>query len=274
MSGIRYEEYGVSNDGIPFVLYDGLHRTPLTCSSAANWHDHIEVQLCHSGEGFVLIDGERRPFLPDDIVLVNSGAIHYTGTEHELLYSSLLIDPVFCRCAGFEPTALFFEPCFRDSVCFSLCRDLIELYHNESAPHRCAGLQILILQLLIHLTDLHTVPAPEVKGVPAHDTVKRAIRYIRENYHQKITLDSLAAVVYTDKYNLTRIFRRLTQLTVVDYINQYRCRMAMSMIADGKSISEAAAACGFHNMSFFTKTFRRHIGCLPSDCKRRGARGM
>ncbi|MBE6657532.1 MAG: AraC family transcriptional regulator [Ruminococcaceae bacterium] len=269
MSGIRYEEYGASNDGIPFVLYDDLHRTPLTCSSAANWHDHIELQFCLAGEGTVLIDGDRHPFLPDDIVLVNSGAIHYTGTEEYLLYTSLLFDPTFCRRAGFEPTALFFAPRFRDPDCLALCRELVLLYNTENAPYRCAGLQILTLRLLILLADTHTLPPPKIKGVPAHDTVKRAIGYIREHYPQKITLDSLAAVVYTDKYSLTRIFRQLTQRTVVDYINQYRCRTAMAMIADGSSVTAAAEACGFHNMSFFTKTFRRHIGCLPSDCKQR-----
>ena len=269
MIGIRYEEYDTQTDGIPFVLYDDLHRTPLTCSPAANWHDNIEIQFCIDGKGTVLIDGERYPFLPDDIMLVNSGAIHYTGTEESLIYTSILLDPTFCRRAGFEPTALFFEPRFRDSDCLALCREIVQFYNTENIPHRYAELQILTLRLLILLSDKHTLPPPKTKGVPTHDTVKNAIRYIRANYQNRITLDTLAAVVYTDKYHLTRIFRQLTQQTVVDYINQYRCRTAMTMIADGASVSAAAEACGFHNMSFFTKTFRRHIGCLPSDCKRK-----
>lgn len=269
MIGIRYEEYDTRAGGIPFVLYDDLHRTPLTCSSAANWHDNIEIQFCIDGEGTVLIDGERYPFLPEDIVLVNSGSIHYTGTEEHLIYTSILLDPTFCQRAGFEPTALCFEPRFRDSDCLALCREIVQLYRTENTPYRYARLQILILRLLILFSDRHTVLPPKTRGVPSHDTVKNAIRYIRENYRNRITLDTLAAVVYTDKYHLTRIFRQLTQQTVVDYINQYRCRTAMAMIADGASVSAAAEACGFHNMSFFTKTFRRHIGCLPSECKSR-----
>ena len=268
MLDIRHEEYHTFSDGIPFVLFDNLHRTPLTCSSASNWHDHIELQICHAGEGSVLIDGERHPFLPDDIVLVNSGAIHHTRTEDTLLYTSILIDPIFCRRANIEPTALFFKPRFRDTDCLILCQEMMQLYHEETTPHRCAKLQILLLQLLIRLEDMHTVPYSKIKSIPAHDTVKQAIFYIRENFQNKITLDSLAAVVYTNKYNLTRVFRQFTRQTVVDYINQYRCQMAKSMIADGASVSEAAEACGFHNMSFFTKMFRRHMGCLPSDYKR------
>ena len=205
MIGIRYEEYDTQTDGIPFVLYDDLHRTPLTCSSAANWHDNIEIQFCIDGKGTVLIDGERYPFLPDDIMLVNSGAIHYTGTEESLIYTSILLDPTFCRRAGFEPTALFFEPRFRDSDCLALCREIVQFYNTENIPHRYAELQILTLRLLILLSDKHTLPPPKTKGVPTHDTVKNAIRYIRANYQNRITLDILAAVVYTDKYHLTRI---------------------------------------------------------------------
>lgn len=269
MPDVRYEEYSGAANGIPFILNDNLDRTPLTCSTAANWHENIELQICCSGSGTVLIDGTRHPFEVDDIILINSGAIHYTRTDAFLNYSCILLDSTFCRHAGFEPTALFFEPRFRDPACLALCREIVRIYNTENTPHRCAKLQVLTLRLLIHISDAHTVSTPHSKGIPEHDMVKSAIRYIRANYQSKITLDTLAAVVYTDKYHLTRIFRQLTQQTIVNYINQYRCRIAMSMIIDGSSVSAAAEACGFHNMSFFTKTFRRHIGCLPSEYIRR-----
>ncbi|MBR6603969.1 MAG: AraC family transcriptional regulator, partial [Clostridia bacterium] len=44
----------------------------------------------------------------------------------------------------------------------------------------------------------------------------------------------------------------------------YRCKKASELISEGLSVSEAALKCGFSNMSFFTRTFREYIGCLPS----------
>ena len=47
-------------------------------------------------------------------------------------------------------------------------------------------------------------------------------------------------------------------------LNEYRCMKAAEYISDGKSVSKAASPCGFDNNSFFTKTFKRYIGALPS----------
>ena len=54
-----------------------------------------------------------------------------------------------------------------------------------------------------------------------------------------------------DKYTLSREFKKLTGMTIVQYINSYRCKKAAEYIASGTSVSEAANMCCFTNMSFF-----------------------
>ena len=96
------------------------------------------------------------------------------------------------------------------------------------------------------------------------EVIKKAIKYIRENYDKKLLLDEIAQNVYMDKYTLSREFKKTTNQTVVQYINSYRCKKASEYIADGMAVSQAALMCGFTNMSFFTKTFKRYMGCMPS----------
>ena len=43
---------------------------------------------------------------------------------------------------------------------------------------------------------------------------------------------------------------------------------SLTRLRDGERINESARRCGFTNMSFFTKTFRQYVGCLPSEYKR------
>lgn len=131
-------------------------------------------------------------------------------------------------------------------------------------------MQRLILEILIEMRLHHT----ESTSLSKYDTkyfkeVKEAILYIQSNYKKKITLEDLSKAMYIDKYTLSKKFKAFTGITIVDYINDYRCKMALSMIQKGEQINSAARNCGFNNISFFTKTFKRHIGNLPSFYKKK-----
>ncbi len=79
---------------------------------------------------------------------------------------------------------------------------------------------------------------------------RQAVLYIRTNFDRKLLLEKIAAAVSIDKYTLSREFREVTGMTVVQYINSYRCKRAVEYIEDGNTVSEAARLCGFQNMSF------------------------
>ena len=97
--------------------------------------------------------------------------------------------------------------------------------------------------------------------------VKDTILYIQSNYDKKITLAELSKETYIDKYTLSKKFKEFTGITIVNYINNYRSKMALSMIQNGEQINNTAILCGFNNISFFTKTFKKHTGNLPSFYK-------
>ena len=99
------------------------------------------------------------------------------------------------------------------------------------------------------------------------EKVKAAVKWIREHYAENVTLQTLANTLYTDKYALCRDFKRICGKTVTEYTNGYRCRLAAELIASGSTVAEAARSCGFENMSFFTKTFKKYMNVLPSSYK-------
>ncbi len=268
MTDTRYDEYSHAEDKLPFLYSGNILRTSRIRSNEANWHDDIELQLCRTGCGTVWIDGRQFPFRPGDMIAVNTGAIHYTGTETSLTYACLIIDAAFCRQADLDPTTLYLMERVQDARCRSLFDEIVSWYGTQHDICRTARLQMLTLQLLIRLREVCTKTGEQrPASVPAHETVKKTIRYIRENYDHKLSLDEIASNVYADKYGLTRIFKQLTKQTVISYVNNYRCQKAMALIAEGITVSEAARQCGFSNLSFFTKTFRQWTGDLPSDHK-------
>ena len=265
----RYEEYHNSETLLPCISFLHIHRRFDRPSQANNWHDNPEIQLCIQGEGFVLLDGERYPFREGDIVVVNSGQVHFTGTDSSLTYHCLILDDRFCRMANLPYQQFRFETIFRDAEMEKL---ILEIAHTQLAPEepcKVTRLQIGVAQLLICLRERHLVAAqPKSRQTPAAEGVRSAIRYLREHYAESITLDILSRGIYMEKCGMCKAFKKLTGQTVIEYLNQYRCEKAKEFLSVGKTVSETAYLCGFRNLSYFTKTFKESTGKLPSAYKK------
>ncbi len=266
----RHEQYGSLVNGLPFVLHIDLERSGSIRSENSNWHENLELQICTQGSGSVMLDGKRYSFEKDDVVAVNASVLHYTGTETELRYTCLIVSSDFCRYVGLDPTGTFFEPIFRDGDIARLFYELAEIYKSDNTPCRNMRLSKTLLEILIRLSERHTVQIKEKDGDSRRfDTVKTVISYIRENYRQRITVDEIAKEVLYDKYALCRDFKRLTGQTLIENLNNYRCIKALDLLCAGYGVADAASLCGFENPSFFTRIFKRYMGKLPSECKKR-----
>ncbi len=267
----RYEEYRSPPEQPPFVFHRALRRTPTFCSHEANWHDNLEIQFCCDGEGTVLLDGRVIPFTRGDIVAVNSNVIHYTGTQTALTYHCLILDPEFCCQAGIDPAVLLFEEHFRSEELTRILSRIAAVFADSSDVCRSAKLKMLTLALLIELREHHTIFFHETpKKQELYPQIRQAIRYIRKNYSQKLTVDDIARHTYMNKYVLSRQFRKVTKQSIMEYINGLRCHQARILLADGALAVEAAMQCGFTNLSYFTRTFKKYTGQLPSECRKAG----
>ena len=270
MENYRYEDYSQIKERTPCVVNSDIIRTKHKLSDTANWHNNIEIQICCEGSGYVILNGARSEIGVGDIVAVNCNTIHFTGTDDYIKYHCIIIDTDFCRNSGIDCADIQFENIFKNRKIENSITETVETYKNSDDICYKAKLQRLILEILIEMRLHHT----ESTSLSKYDTkyfkeVKEAILYIQSNYKKKITLEDLSKAMYIDKYTLSKKFKAFTGITIVDYINDYRCKMALSMIQKGEQINSAARNCGFNNISFFTKTFKRHIGNLPSFYKKK-----
>lgn len=267
-STLRYEEYGYICDRLPFVFHERIFRDASVGVVQSNWHENLEIELCMHGSGRVLLDGEEYSFEEGDVVVANSGVIHCTRAKTSLEYACLIIDVSFCRRVGIDPSDTLFESHFRSETIANGFKNLSELLLQPDTPLKTAKANEIVLKILIELceTRLVSFERKRVENV-SFERVKKAIGYIRERYGEKLSLETLARVSYSDKYALSREFKKLTGQTIVTYLNRFRCQIAAGMIESGISVGEAAYACGFENLSFFTRTFKRFTGKLPSAFK-------
>lgn len=268
MIGTRYEEYGYFEDGLPFKFAAGIERTSEIYSKDKNWHEDLEIQLCTGGRGEVILNGKKYNFSRGNTVIVDSNTIHYTGAIESVKYDCLIISAQYCRRMGIECESKKFTPLIRDDKIEALITEIKSVVEGEQ-DLKIARLHEILLRLLIYISENYSVK----KNVAASDkksfeNIKTVIRFIRENYHRKLSLDEIASEVLMDKYTLCREFKKVTGQTVVENINKYRCIKASELLAEGNTVAKAAELCGFENLSFFTKTFKKYIGSLPSKFKK------
>jgi signal transduction histidine kinase/ligand-binding sensor domain-containing protein/DNA-binding response OmpR family regulator len=75
---------------------------------------------------------------------------------------------------------------------------------------------------------------------------------------------SLSQEIGMSKSNLYRKITKLTGMSPVEFIRYIRLQAAAGMIAkEGLNVSEAAYSCGFNDLSYFSKSFKKQFGSSP-----------
>jgi|GEM_PF-413939 len=94
-----------------------------------------------------------------------------------------------------------------------------------------------------------------------------AVQYISENFaDESLNVDRVAAVAGMSESHFRRIFKSAYHLSPVKYINSIRLNRAKEMIRySGASFSEIASKTGFANLYYFSRIFKKEIGCTPSE---------
>ena len=93
--------------------------------------------------------------------------------------------------------------------------------------------------------------------------------YIDRHISEKITLEELAErMSYSSSY-ISRIFKRYTGETLVQYITQKRVLHAKQLMARGLPLGQVADMAGFPTYSHFYKCFSRLEGVSPAEFRKK-----
>lgn len=92
--------------------------------------------------------------------------------------------------------------------------------------------------------------------------------YIDANYNRKPDVNVVAEKVHLTTPAFCRYFKRQTNMTFTDFVNQYRIDMAKNLLMQDKNITETCYAVGFESLSYFNKLFNKITGKNPSDFKK------
>jgi AraC-like DNA-binding protein/tetratricopeptide (TPR) repeat protein len=106
------------------------------------------------------------------------------------------------------------------------------------------------------------------------ERMNRVLDYIRQNYHDDISREGLAALVGLHPDNLGKMFKVRTGKKIGDFINSLRIEEAMGLLSGGETpVIDIAFVVGFESLRTFNRSFAAFAGVTPSAyremCRRR-----
>lgn len=140
----------------------------------------------------------------------------------------------------------------------------IELADQSSSPCRKAMLMGNFLILVSYLCEKWQELISSDLSMPLK--IIKATEYLNSHYRETVYLDDLAKITSMSKNTLLRNFKKATGVTPMEYLLQIRLSNVCSMLLETTlRINEIADQCGFTDMVLFSRTFKKKIGCSPSE---------
>ena len=113
------------------------------------------------------------------------------------------------------------------------------------------------------------------QGVRHASVLRKAERYIWENYTRKISLEEISKASGLSAPYFSTIFKEEMGENLSSYLNRLRVERAAVMLTEtGKSLNEIAGRCGFEDHSWFSKIFKNFTGMSPGKFRETGSRSL
>ncbi|MBE5782544.1 MAG: helix-turn-helix domain-containing protein [Clostridiales bacterium] len=101
------------------------------------------------------------------------------------------------------------------------------------------------------------------------DLIYHTIQYLQSNFSRKLTLDEIAHSVHISPTYLSRVFKRETGASLVDFLNRIRIEKSRELLADSSlRLIEVALQCGFESQSYFNRMFKLFCDMTPQQYRK------
>lgn len=262
-----YELHKYENEKIPIIYHK---RTIIgEWDYYMHWHENVEILFITSGTLEIRLDDSIYYANENETVVVNSSVMHdLAAVKDSVEYDCLIIDKSFCEQYGFFIDEMHIEEIVNEYILCDI-NNRIKYLWTEKPPYYEADVIASLLNILTVLFRNHISQKESFSKNSGVEMVKEGIKWIGKHFKEQIVVDDVAKRVGYSKYYFSRCFKEVTGSTVNEYINRVRINYAYKKLREGiSSVGEVSSACGFSDISYFTKIFKKYTGILPSKIEK------
>lgn len=239
-------------------------------------HPHYEFYFLESGERSFFVGNTLYSVKANTVVLVPPYVMHKTEGGAFSRINVDFSDDIFDeqeREVLQELCKITVYPLKRENgqAVRNLLLAMLAVSNNVGKLNRTAV--TMCVKSLIGCLYLFRSAVEDVEKVSANGSIKpltlNIIRYINENCHEKLSIETLATKFNLSKSCLSKTFKSETGYNVGEYILNARINEAKHMLQSAKlSVNEIAEALGFSSANYFGLIFKQKVGVSPLAYKR------
>jgi len=154
---------------------------------------------------------------------------------------------------------------FSPKLAINLKENLLQI--AEADPFRKLMILLDILNILALSTDYEIVCKRDYTNntnLMDSERINTVYQYVKNNYMQKITLQSIASTVFMSEESFSRFFSKIMKKTFFSFLNEYRINEACKLLIETEQqIVQVCYASGYETIPFFYRQFKKFKNCSP-----------
>ena len=272
--------------GFPVEYYDCVYPAGLA-GLPVHWHEEFEITWVRGGKCMYFIDLQPVPVEEGDFLFLPSGVLHGIpeGKTDFLETDSFVFHPEMLGGPGDVCRTRYLLPVERGEIRFPFVisgKEAVSLRQvfgrlKKVFLQKESGYELEVKALLLQLTALLFQSVPFERKIRENrqvvEKLKTALQYIQGHYQQPVTVGELAELCHFSEYYFMRFFKQYMNMTCIEYLNQYRIKIAAGKLADtAASVTDIALDTGFNNLSYFNRVFKKSFGMTPGEYSKAAAR--
>jgi len=269
----------------PFVTH-----TTITTWIKPHYHQFYEISLYAQGNAADLVNGQTFNTSRGSLVYKPPYSIHETRlvsgqpyTKHNLMFDlDILLEAdndsglrqffsfhperersPFCQLAGERLVLL--ERLFHE----------ISIDYKEENPFKTSYIRSKLIEILVQIARSHgqvgmhpAVDDPRDQG-RGSTIMSRVLQHINNHYLTEMSLSDLSRMFDVSTPYLSKMIKKMTNMTFTDYLHALRMEMACSLLVSTRmSILDIAVESGYSSFKTFSRVFLQKKGMSPSKYRR------
>ena len=250
-----------------------------------HWHDEFEAGIIREGSAVVSVGSQKIKLTKGQGFFINSGMFHavWSNESEDCILDSIVFHP---RLVGSTVDSVFWQKYVQPIVSnnaltiLPLTADMPWMQqlisHIDAVYLLCQqktfGYEFEVREKLSRLLFILNQnyeafgPIPSDKKIREEERIKLMLQFIHNNFSEDINADMIAESASISNTEALRCFHSIIGSTPIQYLKEYRIqRAAELLLSTNIKISHIGEKCGFQDMSYFAKTFKKYQGVRPKD---------